>query len=517
MAKEILIANSEQVDREELQKIFNVAQYHLTFSEKDEDPLLRIKLFKPDLIIAGTGPGEMSRLELCESVKTDPESRQIPFIIVSTAFSEITEKERKRVHADGVISKPFREDEIMRLVDRLMGEETLMEKGRNMMDKNLEWNSIPGMEKPPSKREELTLDAFGVGDEEIIDLVEVEEEGESEPRMRINDFIGLGKEESIGELSPLETWGKVGEEKTPGKDFFVFPEEKELKGEEFIPPLKKAASLKPAPPSKTAPPGDDLFEKIDMDDILQEVEQLKPSLEKEWPAVQEETSLKEASVGEKLDELFAGFDDFEVALRKEVKSEAPSRELEPAFVQLPKEEIPEVVASEEIAVEEEIEDEIEDEIEEDIEEEIEELSEEEFPASLLEELGEDEVSTIEEPKKMVFEQVRPEPKAEIFEMLEEVHPAPKVEKLPEVEPPRIPVQGVPSPGKMFDKQMEKALAKGMQEMMGEVINKFVPEMTHQIMQLTFERIEKMVKEVLPDLAEKAIEEEIKRLQKDEKS
>jgi hypothetical protein len=37
------------------------------------------------------------------------------------------------------------------------------------------------------------------------------------------------------------------------------------------------------------------------------------------------------------------------------------------------------------------------------------------------------------------------------------------------------------------------------------------------MQLTFERIEKMVKEVLPDLAEKAIEEEIKRLQKDEKS
>jgi CheY-like chemotaxis protein len=513
MAKEILIANSEQVDREELQKIFNVAQYHLTFSEKDEDPLLRIKLFKPDLIIAGTGPGEMNRLELCESVKTDPESRQIPFIIVSTAFSEITEKERKRVQADGVLSKPFREDEIMRLVDRLMGEETLMEKGRNMMDKDLEWKSIPGMEKPPSKKEELTLDAFGVGDEEIIDLVEVEEEGEAEPRMRINDFIGLGKEESIGELAPLETWGKAGEEKTPGKDFFVFPEEKELKAEELIPPLGKAASVKPAAPPKPAPPGDDLFEKIDMDDILQEVEQLKPSLEKEWPAVQEETSLKETSVGEKLDELFAGFDDFEVALRKEVKSEAPSGELEPAFVQLPKEEIPEVVASEEIAIEEEI----GEEIEEEIAEEIEELSEEEFPAGLLEELGEDEVSAIEEPKKVVLEKVRPEPKPETIERLEEVHPAPAVEKLPEVEPPRISVQGVSKPVKMFDKQMEVALAKGMQEMMGEVINKFVPEMTHQIMQLTFERIEKMVKEVLPDLAEKAIEEEIKRLQKDDKS
>jgi hypothetical protein len=197
-----------------------------------------------------------------------------------------------------------------------------------------------------------------------------------------------------------------------------------------------------------------------------------------------------------------------------VKAEAPIGELEPAFVHLPKEEakeeIPEVVASEEIAIEEEI------------EEEIEELSDEEFPTDLLEKLGEDEISTVEEPKKVVLEEVsleevRAEPEPETIEKIEEVRPAPKVEKLPEVEPPRISVQGLSSPTKTFDKQMEKALAKGMQEMMGEVINKFVPEMTHHIMQLTFERIEKMVKEVLPDLAEKAIEEEIKRLQKDEKS
>jgi hypothetical protein len=261
-----------------------------------------------------------------------------------------------------------------------------------------------------------------------------------------------------------------------------------------------------------------------MEDILQEVEKLQPSLEKEWPVEEKETSLKETSVGQKVDELFAGFDDFEGALKREVKARASSGELEPAFVHLPKEEtkaeIPEVVASEEIAIEEEI------------EEEIEELSDEEFPTGLLEELREDEVSAVEEPKKVVLEEVnleevsleevraeevRAEPEVETIEKIEEVRPAPKVEKPPEVESPRISVQGVSKPAKTFDKQMEKALAKGMQEMMGEVINKFVPEMTHHIMQLTFERIEKMVKEVLPDLAEKAIEEEIKRLQKDEKS
>jgi len=495
MAKEILIANSEQIDREELRKIFQVTQYHLTFSERDEDPLLRIKLFKPDLIIGGTGPGEISTLELCEALKTDPESRQIPFIVMTSTFSEITERDRKRVQADGVISKPFQEDEILHLVDRLMGEKALMEKEKNMTSEDFEWGTIPGMGKSAAKKEELTLDAFGEGDEEIIELVDVEEEGEAEPRMKINDFIGLGKEESIGEISPLETWGRAGEEKPLDKDLFIFPEEKDLKAAEITQPSKKAAPRKPAPPE------DDLFEKIDMDDILQEVEQLKPSLDREWPGQEEGPFLKETSVGEKVDELFSGFDDFEAALRKDVKPVSPGGELEPAFLNLPKEEIPEEVASEEIA----------------IEEELEELSEEEFPPGLLEELGEEEVSAVEEPKKITPREVRPEPIAEKVEKIEEVRPSPKAEKLREEEPPRVSVQSVSSPVKIFDKQMEEALAKGMREMMGDVINKFVPEMTHQIIRLTFERIEKMVKEVLPDMAEKAIEEEIKRLQKDGKN
>jgi hypothetical protein len=41
-------------------------------------------------------------------------------------------------------------------------------------------------------------------------------------------------------------------------------------------------------------------------------------------------------------------------------------------------------------------------------------------------------------------------------------------------------------------------------------------MTQHIIGLTAERIERMVKEIVPDLAENAIREEIKRLQKGEK-
>jgi hypothetical protein len=53
-------------------------------------------------------------------------------------------------------------------------------------------------------------------------------------------------------------------------------------------------------------------------------------------------------------------------------------------------------------------------------------------------------------------------------------------------------------------------------MMEDFIVKILPEITQNMLNLTMDRIEKMVREVVPDLAEKAIQEEIKRLQKGEK-
>ena len=70
--------------------------------------------------------------------------------------------------------------------------------------------------------------------------------------------------------------------------------------------------------------------------------------------------------------------------------------------------------------------------------------------------------------------------------------------------------------KVVDKHLEEVIAKGIQDMVGDFITKVLPLMTQHIIGLTAERIEKMVREIVPDLAEKAIQEEIKRLQKGEK-
>jgi CheY-like chemotaxis protein len=121
MAKEILVVDSDKADQEEFKKIFGTTGYHLIFSESGEDALLRAQLFKPAMIIAsGAGLHEMSGLELCGAIKGDPEFKHVPFILISSIFDEISEKDRKRFQADGVISKPLNESEVLNLVDRLV-------------------------------------------------------------------------------------------------------------------------------------------------------------------------------------------------------------------------------------------------------------------------------------------------------------------------------------------------------------------------------------------------------------
>src|SRR5512136_1643327 len=136
MAKEILIADSDKIDQKEFQRIFEATDYHLIFSESGEDALLRAKLFKPDMIIAsGAGLQEKGGLEFCGAIKGDPDFKHIPFILISSIFDEISEKDRRQFRADGVISKPLNEGEVLDLVDNLMGGEAAGKRGEMISGK----------------------------------------------------------------------------------------------------------------------------------------------------------------------------------------------------------------------------------------------------------------------------------------------------------------------------------------------------------------------------------------------
>jgi hypothetical protein len=386
------------------------------------------------------------------------------------------------------------------------------------------------------------------GEEEVIDLLDVVEE--PEPRMSINDFAIPAKEEAFGEITSLETWGKMeGLEKVGAEDEIApsVKDEEPEKGPALQ--LRKEVPLaevsrKEAPPRKPLE-DEELFEKIELDDILEKMGQMDLPSEVELPLEKKVTLLKEpAPTAEGSEEKMLDLEEFETLLKKGVETEVGEGEpLEEALQSLSAEE-EKVEVSEEITPIEIPEEELEG---------LEKFAEEAFPKGLLEEalkeekvepiesleeelkgLEEEEIEGLEEEELEVVEELEeeeelkegeidlfeeleaPEALGEAVPIIEDEEPKP-IRKPLEVEAQRFFEEAVGVSSTRIDQRMEEILTARVRGMMEEFIMKHVPEMTKDLVGLTIERIEKMVKEIVPDLAEKMIEEEIKRLERGEKA
>jgi DNA-binding response OmpR family regulator len=388
MAKEILIADSDTSDREEFQNIFKFTNYNLVFSESGEQASLRVKLFKPDLIILGASLHGKSGLEVFKEIKAEVESKHIPIIFLSNIFKEFSEEDQKRVQADGVITKPFHGDEILNLFDRLIGGEEMQSKDEKILGREMEWKSIADIEKIPSKeKKESLLDQTGEEEqEEIIDLVDIAEEPDI--KMSINDFVVPEKEEPYAGITPLESWEKLMEEEKPADKSFKFaPYEKERDAKSFSLQLDEDSF------SKSQTSNKELLNKIELEEILQKMEQMVPSIEKELPSeikldvkpeVKQQVPEPALPIIEEPSEKFAGLAEFEAALKKGMGAETTEEEVPSLQFEKPKKEPTEEYILKDISWEEK---------------RFPGVPKEKAPESLLEGFAEEDVALIKEPEK----------------------------------------------------------------------------------------------------------------------
>ena len=632
MAKEVLVADSDQTAPEEFKRVFEDTDYRVIFSKSGEDVALRVKLIKPDLVVLAHDLGPRTGLDVCNAIKTDPELKEIPVLLLENLSGEISDLDRQKAQADGILSRPLEPDQVVNLAERLVEGRRRRSRGEAPEDDS-EWEGlIDAGQMTPAKRGGMAFEEESDEEDEIIELVDVVEEPEA--KMSITDLAVSEKVESLTEIAPLGGWEKEGEEvKIAEKDLFLVPEKRKVEP-------KEPSRVSPVgAPEKPLSPEQELFEKIELKDILQQVEQLRPSLEVEFPS--EKEAQKPPAVFPKIEapqaaqvsakaevpaEKMLGLEEFETPLevREEIERGEEAFEsltLEESKLEIPEESVPLEIAAEEEDLKALIEEALPREgeptevIEEEPleEEELAELPEEEFPEALLEEIpieeesvepGEGEslfereslpeeelaeeleagpeealaaaeeetggIETLEEfPKEEleVIPEMRPEVKPELplevrperktgekplepvpfeewmeraipmvaeeesseekFLDLEEFEEALKktTEEKPLEREPRPPAVEEPTAGPpeafsvstaAVESQIQEVIQKRVQEMMADFTTKIVPEMTHQIVRLTMERIEMAVRDMVPELAERVIQEELRRLGKGEK-
>ena len=86
----ILVVDDSSTIRSIVKDAFEKAGFNVTTAEDGKDALKKIQENPPDLILSDIDMPEMNGIELCKKVRTDPESKAIPFVIMSANDNRAT-------------------------------------------------------------------------------------------------------------------------------------------------------------------------------------------------------------------------------------------------------------------------------------------------------------------------------------------------------------------------------------------------------------------------------------------
>jgi CheY-like chemotaxis protein/histone H3/H4 len=106
----------------------------LTFSGEDvevvavgdgEQAIARIPIERPDIVLADIGMPKRTGYEVAAFVKTHPEFKHVPVLLLAGAFEPVDEQKAREAGCDGVLVKPFEPQHVVsrvrELLDRVQG------------------------------------------------------------------------------------------------------------------------------------------------------------------------------------------------------------------------------------------------------------------------------------------------------------------------------------------------------------------------------------------------------------
>ena len=115
--KKILVADDEEIVQEVIIRALDNEKYELCSAFDGIAALEKVKGIKPDLVLLDiTRPGK-NGLQVCQEIKENPETSNIPVIFVSARTDENVIEKGFDVGADDYLTKPFKLEELVSKID----------------------------------------------------------------------------------------------------------------------------------------------------------------------------------------------------------------------------------------------------------------------------------------------------------------------------------------------------------------------------------------------------------------
>ncbi|MDJ0785844.1 MAG: response regulator [Myxococcota bacterium] len=117
MPKTLLLAD----DSVTIQKVVGISfaseDIELVTVDNGDDAVAKAREVRPDIVLADVVMPGMNGYEVCEAIKSDPQLRHVPVLLLTGTFEAFDEGQADEAGADGHITKPFEAQSLVDLVN----------------------------------------------------------------------------------------------------------------------------------------------------------------------------------------------------------------------------------------------------------------------------------------------------------------------------------------------------------------------------------------------------------------
>jgi DNA-binding response OmpR family regulator len=122
MAKRVLIADDEPNIVTSLEYLMTKSGYEVAVARNGEEALALVESFMPDLVLLDVMMPRRSGYEVCQTMRERAPWRHIKIVMLSAKGREAEVSKGLSLGADGYVTKPFSNRELIAKVAELLGE-----------------------------------------------------------------------------------------------------------------------------------------------------------------------------------------------------------------------------------------------------------------------------------------------------------------------------------------------------------------------------------------------------------
>jgi|Deesub1362A_J573_1020465.scaffolds.fasta_scaffold00890_12 CheY-like chemotaxis protein len=168
MAK-VLLADDSVTIQKVVELVLSEEGFEIKAVKNGEEALSAVYDFKPDIVLADIKMPGINGYELAEKIKSNPETKDIPVILLAGAFEPLDEERAKNSGANDSLVKPFESEDLLNKINTLIGTKK----------EEMPAEEEPVTEEVPAEEEILDIESLTeVGPEEALEAEVLEEVSE---------------------------------------------------------------------------------------------------------------------------------------------------------------------------------------------------------------------------------------------------------------------------------------------------------------------------------------------------